>query len=476
MEFQTAPKRTKGDIERPDGALTIDACDEIYLIGTLSRRHAWLKFDTRSKGNKPVDFPDKAAKMILSIKGAGLPFLKGFVCCPTLREDGSLFDTPGYDEESGLFFHPCGTTFPKIPEHPTQAQARDALAMLRDLIKDFPFADLVSRSVALAELMTGPIRRTLDLAPFFANDASTRASGKTLLAQLASFISTGKDPTLIPPVPNEEEMGKRIGAAFMAGDQILCIDNVDFPFESRDMCVIATSPTFNPRILGESKNPTIGTNCQVIFTGNNLVFRGDICTRILICRLLPDCEHPEERKFDRNLEEYTPKHRGKLVAAILTIMRAYIVAGYPGLNDLSRFRTYSNWTKYVRGPLVWLEEKDPYESAKEIKETDPEKDEIAALFSAWDEALKYLPVEAITVSHLLKIVTDQDRRGETEAIQDLYDVLVSYAPDRRGGIDPKILGNKLRKCKERIVGGFRLTESGKDRNKVVLWKLSKVNY
>jgi hypothetical protein len=44
------------------------------------------------------------------------------------------------------------------------------------------------------------------------------------------------------------------------------------------------------------------------------------------------------------------------------------VAGYPGLKDLEPFRTYSNWTRLVRAPLVWLGQKDPCESVEQIDE------------------------------------------------------------------------------------------------------------
>lgn len=475
IKYQTEAKKKTSDRElvRPLDALTIDIVEEIFLIKILSEKQSWLKYDGREKDNKLIDFPDKAAKMILSEKGCGLPYLRGFVSCPTLREDGSLLEEPGYDEESGLYFNPCGTIFPKVPENPTWDEAKESLKLLKDLIKDFPFEDKVSLSVALAEIMTAVVRRSLDVAPPFANDASTRSSGKTLLAKLPSYIAIGKIFSMIVPVSNEEEMEKRFSAALLAGDQILCIDNVDFPFESTSLCAITTSSTWKTRILGLSKNIEVETNSQIIFTGNNLVFKGDLCSRFLKCRLLPDCEHPEERKFDRDLNEYTPKNRGILVAAILTIMRAYITAGSPGLNNLPAFREYSNWTKWIRAPLVWLGESDPYESAKEIKENDPEKDEIVALFSAWHEVIKKLPIEAITVNTLLKKVMDPEQRNSHDEIQALYDVLLTFAPNRAGGIDARLFGNKIRKCKDRILDGYRLTETGKDRTKAVLWKISK---
>jgi hypothetical protein len=470
-------EKKKIKIRRPIGALTLAECNEIDLIYVLNRRCTWLKQNARFPDPRPTDFPDKAAKMILSKHGSGLPVLKGFVCCPTIREDGSLLENPGYDEESGLFFNPCGTEFPKIPEAPSIDDAREALSILKDLIKDFPFADNVSKAVALAEMMTAVIRRSLDLAPGFANDASTRSSGKTLLAKLGSLIATGKEPTLIIPTQNEEEFGKRIGAAFIAGDPIICVDNLDFALESRDLCVILTAAFFNPRILGQSKAPDVATNSQIIFTGNNLVFKGDICTRILMCRLLPDCEHPEERKFDRNLEVYTPANRGALVAAILTLIRAFLVAGCPGLDSLVDFRTYSSWTKFVRGPLVWLGEVDPYESTRSIKEADPEKEEISSLLSAWYFANKHFLVDAMTVRDLCEFSSNSYWQLKNELwpaeVQQLHEVLLDIAPAGNGKVNTTKLGNKIQKFKDRIIDSHRLTAIGSSK-RAVIWKVSKI--
>lgn len=470
VEFQTDSKKKKSELKRPNTALTIEPCDEIHLINVLNRKCAWSTHDGRSLVPQRTNFPTLAAKMILDRKGKGLAVLNGFVCCPTIREDGSLLETPGYDEESGLFFDPCGTIFTKIPENPTKDEAREALNLLKNLIKDFPFADDgISAAVALAEMMTGPIRRSLDQSPAFANDASTRGSGKTLLAKIPALLSTGKEPTMLAPTPNEAEMEKRLASAFMAGDPIICIDNIDFPFGSPDLCLALTAKSYNPRKLGKSKAPSVGTNSQLIFTGNNLEFRGDICTRILKCRLLPDCEHPEDRKFDRNLEIYIPKNRGELVTAILTIIRAYVIAGFPKLNELSEFRTYYSWNRFIRGPLVWLGEKDPYESAKEIKENDPEKEELTALFSSLYAAVKPLPIDSFTVSELLKILS---KKQDNEEIKDIVDVIIEIAPDGRGFIDPKKLGAKIKKFKDRTISGYRITKAGEYGN-AIRWKISK---
>jgi hypothetical protein len=474
--YQTSAgkKKTKDRVHRADGALILSQVDETYLVQVLSQKHAWEKYSSSERKNRPIDFPEKAARFILcdfiGKKEDQIPYLTGVICSPTIRTDGTLLQESGYDEESGFYIDPCGTTFPYIHERPTRDDAIQALGLLKDLLKDFPFDSSVSRSVAIAELMTGVVRRSLDFAPPFINDASTRSSGKTLLAYLVGYIATGKPPAMLMPTPDIAEMEKRYGAALMAGDPIICIDNVTHTMDDPCLCVITTSEEWRPRVLGESKLARVTTDTQFICTGNNFSVKGDLCSRFLKCRLLPDQEHPEEREFDRNLHEYTPRHRGELVAAILTIIRAYIYAGYPELKNIPPFRTFSDFTRFIRAPLVWLGEPDPYESTRELKEDDPETEELGNLFAAWYAIL----CESMTIRELLRIVNDPKRREADEKVQNLHDILSSFAKSRNGDeIDANVLGNKIKRHKDRIVNQFRLVAVGKDRVNATTWKVKK---
>jgi hypothetical protein len=38
---------------------------------------------------------------------------------PVLRPDGTVLDTPGFDQQTGILFDPRGTYFPSIPATPT---------------------------------------------------------------------------------------------------------------------------------------------------------------------------------------------------------------------------------------------------------------------------------------------------------------------------------------------------------------------
>ncbi len=463
------PQRKAGPIQRQNESLIIVQAQEIEIVRMLSEKALWKKFDARSNGYIRTDFPDKAAKMILSERGVNLPVLTGFVNSPTLRVDGSILEKPGYDLESGLFFDPCGAVFPPIPVYPTKDQAVENLLLLRDMVKDFPFENKVSESVAIAQIMTGAVRRSLPLSPVFGNSAPVMESGKTLLVDINAMLYTGKNAVCISPAKTEEENRKRLFSVLLAGDLIVCIDNVSEPFESDAMCTIVTSQYWQERLLGTNTKVEIPTNALFIFTGNNLVFRGDMSTRVLMCQIDPRCERPGERVFSRDLRKYVPENRGALACAAPTIIRAFIAAGSPD-QGLPPYRLFSEWSHWIRSSLAWLDMPDPYQSSKIAADSDPIKKQLKVLFEI---SYAIIPL-SFTAKELCVIANDPIRRESDKNVQALYDALLEFASDREGKISSIVLGNKIRQHKGRQINGYRLEAVGEDRGGAVLWKILKI--
>ena len=91
----------------------------------------------------------------------------------------------------------------------------------------------------------------------------------------------------------EEELEKRLGAALLAGDIAISIDNCDHPLESVFLCQALTQRKLNIRVLGKSKNVETPVNATIFATGNNLVIAGDLTRRSLRCGMDAQCERPE---------------------------------------------------------------------------------------------------------------------------------------------------------------------------------------
>jgi hypothetical protein len=155
-------------------------------------------------GQKPRDrrkHPDLEAdsKMVLrSCSGTwpGIRPIRGIVTSPVLRADGSILQSQGYDADSGLYVD-LTEVFPPITSAPTADDSRKAVALLFDLVADFPFRDEACRSGWLASLLTPLAREAYRgcTGPLFLFDANVRGSGKSLLADVNRLIVTGREAT-----------------------------------------------------------------------------------------------------------------------------------------------------------------------------------------------------------------------------------------------------------------------------------------
>ena len=112
------------------------------------------------------DPPAKLVDIILASRGDWrFPVVRGVLTSPTLRPDGSLLTTPGYDERSRYYLmFPSNLVLPPIPDRPTRDEALASLARLNALLDGYPFADHVSRAVALSLLMTQVLRCAMTVA------------------------------------------------------------------------------------------------------------------------------------------------------------------------------------------------------------------------------------------------------------------------------------------------------------------------
>jgi hypothetical protein len=464
-----APLNKNAVVKRAVDSLIIKEIDQSFLTVFLTKIGSFVIFDGRSGTFKKIDCPERVSKYLIAKQEWILPVLTGTINAPTLRADGSILDTPGYDAKSGLLFSPGGYVYEKIPQQPSRDDAIQAMEVLLTILKDFPFVDEASRSVALAAILTALVRRSIATAPLIGFTAPKMASGKSLAADVVALISTGKVNSVIAQAENETEEKKRVLALLMEGDPIICYDNVEKPFKSAALCSILTQHEYKDRVLGSNETRTVLTNATFLVTGNNLVFMGDISTRSLLCKLDPKLERPEEKTFDVDLRTYIPQHRPQLVKAGLTILRAYFIAGKP-VQNIKQFGRFEEWSNLIRSAIVWLGMADPCESRREIEESDPVRIQLSALFTAWYNIFGEQPIKVKTLVHEAVIRMTQEPDDTQES---LYDVILDLVGDNKDVINKRSLAKKLFAYKNRIENGLRL-EQGERNQGTTQWRIRKV--
>jgi len=452
-------------LKREAGALVIHPIEAPYLVERFTGAANWLKYDARSRDMKAVDCPDKVVKSYMARRGSWqVAPLIGIIEAPTLRWDGSILDKPGYDEATGLFFDPGQYEFPKIPDRPSQSEAFNALEELRDILKDFPFVDpLIDRMAAVAAILTALVRKSLPSAPLFVFRAPKMRSGKTLLADVVSMLATGRKCAVMSQALGQErsnEERKRLLAILIEGDPVVNFDNCEHALEGAALCTAITQETIKDRVLGISKTATASTSVTFLATGNNLVIAGDLSARVVPCDLDPQVERPEERVFDRDLYEFVPANRGRFVAAALTILRAYHMAGMPE-QAIHRWGGFDEWSRWIRGSLVWIAQTDPTAGRARLEVVDPIRQSLRPILLAWCEAFQ---ARAVTVAEAVR---------ESDTHPDLKAAFFDQAGDSKGGIRTKSLGRFLEKHADRIEGGLRIERAG-DRQGKALWRVRRI--
>jgi putative DNA primase/helicase len=455
------PERvTDGLLSRPKGSVQLELLGKMSLTEIFNRIARWRR--QNSNGNIiRVDCPPKIAAFYISRVGFWrVPALSGIISAPLLRRDGSVLENPGYYSATGLYLV-SDRDSAKIPQRPTQADARAALKKLLTPFAEFPFVTAHHQAVHVACILTAIQRPLLGACPIFAYTAPAQRSGKSLLAESIAIIATGKPAPATAISGDREETRKMITSALREGHTIINLDNVEHPLASSDLAKAITQPEYQDRALGSNRMLRLPTNVLWTATGNNLSFRGDLSSRALLCRIDAKVESPESRTFHiPHLRRYLEQHREELIVAALTILRAYHLAGCPQ-QLVKPWGGFEDWSLSIRESLVWLGMADPCETRSTVIADDPEREETLTALRALRE--KFGKNVFTTKGIMRRLKSSKLLRTAMEAM----------ALGRNREIDPRSVGWWLRKNHDRIVGGLRLEAVGKASGSA-RWKIVKV--
>ena len=433
------------------------------LRDQLSRAATFEKYNARTRRYVEVDPPRDIADIVLARDGDWqFPRLAGVITTPTMRPDGSILLKPGYDPATKLLLV-APPPMPPIPERPSRDNALAALAKLDELLNEFPFINEASRSVALSALMTPVARGAMQVVPMHAADAPEAGSGKSYLFDIASTIATGEIAPAIAAGRDEEETEKRLVAELMTGQPIISIDNLNGELGGDLLCQAIERPTIKPRILGRSETRRIENTVTIFGNGNNFCVVGDIVRRVVLCSMDADLERPEFRQFHGDPVSTVLTNRGTYVAAVLSVVRAYLTAGYPGL--LPPLASFQDWSRLIRSSLVWLGRADPVDTIETARADDPTRSNLRAIVSAW--------LDVIGTNNPMTAGDLRDTACRTDDNDLTLNKAISAVACAHGRneIDPLRLGHWLGRNKGRVVDGVKIKGEKDTHTKQMVWSL-----
>ena len=327
---------------------------------------------TQEDGPRIVAPPAPAMKIVPPAVLPQLPVLDGVVHTPYLTADGAVVSGSGYNPRDRLALHAGKLKLPGVPEEPTPEELAAAVKLLtEEWLGDFPFAADADRANAVALLLTVTGRAFFGLAPMIVLDASTSGSGKGLLISTVSLIASGSPPSLMELPSESEEQRKKITTALLAGNDVIVWDE-SHVIAGRTLAMILTAEEYSDRLLGGNKMISVRNRFTQVALGNNVQVWGDMKRRVVASRLEPDTEHPEQRSGFRhaNLLQWVRENRRELLAAVLTIWRAWIAADRPMASVT--MGSFERWAGAIGGALTcagipgflanateWIDDSDP---------------------------------------------------------------------------------------------------------------------
>jgi hypothetical protein len=287
---------------------------------------------------------------------APLRELIGITATPVILPSGRIVAEPGYSELSQYYYAP-NADVPRVSHEPTSEEVRSAVALLEEIICDFPFRDQDNgsdKAHALAMIIQPFVRTLIEgSTPLYLINKPKTGTGASKLASVIYLIKTGERFNAQPPLSGgEDELRKRITSALLSGSEFFILDNVTV-LKSSSLAALLTNRVWQDRRLGFSQMLNLTVNCTFLATGNNPAMSQEIERRIVDVRLDRSSDRPYDEKVDwrhPDLEEkWIPDNRGRIIHAVLTLARAWFVAGHPYSGKVKA--SYESWSRVVGGIL-----------------------------------------------------------------------------------------------------------------------------
>jgi hypothetical protein len=341
--------------EDENGIPEIQTMEDSHVKGRLARVADFVRIT--EKGETKVNPPDWTVKDIQALDTWPFPALEAVVEAPIMRPDGTIFDAPGYDPQTRLYYRPVeGLDVPEIPAVPTEPDIKAAISLLDEAVGEFPYEDGSSAANTLALILTPLVRQAVNgPVPLALIDKPQAGTGGSLLAETVAVIGSGHTAEMLGAPRDEEEWRKQITAKLSAGATMITVDNVEGALYAPSLARALTARTWTDRVLGRSETVTISQRATWIATGNNIQLRGDLPRRCYWIRLDAREARPWQRQNFRHpdLLGWVTKNRGRLIHALLTLARAWFAVGKPKAPNLPQLGSFEAWTETVGGMVAF---------------------------------------------------------------------------------------------------------------------------
>ncbi len=457
--------------EDEEGRPVIAELSFAALKGFIERSCQFVKLN-QDGDSTPIPPPEDVTADILEYGPWDWPPLVGISETPTIRPDGSIHDQPGYDPKAKLYYKPArGLKVPVIPGNPSSADVKAAKELLLLPFAEFPFVDDASRAHAIATLLSAILLPMINgCCPMPIIDKPQAGTGATLCAKVISIVTTGNITGMTAWTNDGEALKKQITSLLMMGRSVVIFDNIEGKVYDPSLAAVLTTTVWEDRILGRSEIVVLPNRAIWIGTGNNISLGGDLPRRCIWIRMDAKRAQPWTGKIYKinNLEGWALEHRGEMIAAALTLARAWIQAGSPPCRKT--LGSFERWIAIVGGIIEWVDIPGFLDNLQDMYETaDKDSPQTEAFLEQWHATIP----GPVTAQRVKEVLDARDNIG-AYIYREFRDAIPDFLGDYlKSDNFTRKLGNWLAKIKDvYYTGGLHLKTAGES-HKVLLWKVEK---
>ena len=341
-----------GVIAERDGAV-ISPVDRDHFVDLVQQVATTVSLS--DKGEMTYAEPSATVMAAALSRARSYTRLDRVATVPFVRADGTIRQAAGYDEATATYLVEALDVV--VPDDPDAEEVAAAVKLLCDEWLGDLFASLptaADRANALGLVLTPLVRGLVPVAPLAVVNGLGPGVGKNLLGDMVTIFATGATVLPLPWAAEEDERRKALLAAFRTGRELFVFDEAHV-VEGASLARALTAATYTDRVLGVSLTAEFPNNVTWMSLGNNVQINGDMARRAYVIRMEPTEANPMDRDVDSfrhpDLKGWTVEHRAELVAAGLTLVRAWFVAGRPQSRAGRRFGSFEAWGGMVGGIL-----------------------------------------------------------------------------------------------------------------------------
>jgi hypothetical protein len=264
--------------------------------------------------------------------------------------DGKLVLCSGYDPGRKILSTAGGSEGMRFDLMPLGV----ASDYLRELLREFPFADDEGRSLSVQIAMmvsrfAATLLPTTAQAPIGIWNANGPSAGKSLLAMVVEIPVKGLASMRAMP-EEQSELQKVLDSEVLAGSASIIFDNVKDRIDSAYLEQFATSSVISVRRLGSSAKHEVSKQTMIMITANQAAVSADIARRSLFCDLFQPEADPQKRRIEKEMNATTlerPEVRFQILSALWSLVYHWDKAGRR--TGTGRLAGFDEWGRVIGG-------------------------------------------------------------------------------------------------------------------------------